>query len=53
MIGFSAQAARAEAAAIEATALRKKYEGRTVVDIDGLTVRGGEVLALLGPYGAG
>ena len=39
--------------AIEATGVRKSYGDRTVVAVDGLSVRAGEVLAVLGPNGAG
>ena len=33
--------------------VKKAYEGRTVVDIDGLEIRRGEFLAIVGPSGAG
>src|SRR6056297_2947034 len=39
--------------AIEAAGLTKTYDDRTVVDIDHLSVRRGEVFGLLGPNGAG
>jgi molybdate transport system ATP-binding protein len=38
---------------LSATALRRAYGGRVVVDIAELGVRAGEVLAILGPNGAG
>jgi tungstate transport system ATP-binding protein len=38
---------------IEIQALRRCYNGRTVVDIDHLSIRKGELLAILGPNGAG
>lgn len=39
--------------AIEASGLTKSYDDRTVVDIDHLRIRRGEVFGLLGPNGAG
>ncbi|MEQ8842035.1 MAG: ABC transporter ATP-binding protein [Acidimicrobiales bacterium] len=39
--------------AIEASSLKKSYDDRTVVDIDHLSIRRGEVFGLLGPNGAG
>ena len=39
--------------AIEASSVTKTYDDRTVVDIDHLTIRRGEVFGLLGPNGAG
>ncbi|MFN3257790.1 MAG: ABC transporter ATP-binding protein [Ilumatobacter sp.] len=39
--------------AIEASGLTKTYGDRTVVDIDHLSIRRGEVFGLLGPNGAG
>ncbi len=39
--------------AIEARGLTKTYDDRTVVDIDNLEIRRGEVFGLLGPNGAG
>lgn len=35
------------------TGVRRAYAGRTVLDIDSLTVRSGEVLTVLGPSGSG
>ena len=53
MSGLSAVGSRARPAAIEATGLRKGYEGRVVIDVANLTVDEGDVLAILGPNGAG
>ncbi len=33
--------------------LKKKYDGRTILDIERLDVRAGEILAIVGPSGAG
>ena len=38
---------------IELTRLQKVIEGNTVLDIDRLTVRSGEIVALVGPTGSG
>ncbi len=38
---------------IEIQGLRRQYNGRTVVDIDHLSIRAGELLSILGPNGAG
>lgn len=38
---------------LEATGIKKAYDGRVVLDIDSLAVRRGEVLVILGPSGAG
>ena len=39
--------------AVEIKALRKSYDGKTVLELIDLTVRIGEVIALLGPSGSG
>lgn len=38
---------------LEATALKRSYDGRTVVDLSELHVRSGEILAILGANGSG
>lgn len=43
----------ARALTLEAEGLRKRYGERTVVDVERLEVRPGEVFAVLGPNGAG